>query len=91
MSIQDCKIQADRISNIHSSLMFSLWFSGALYWYFTDTDLIYAAIVCMALNLLINLSSILSVSNIYKYHSLVEQTSINNKLSKLLSQKENGL
>ena len=91
MNLDESKRQADKVSKMHSSLIGGVWLWGAVYWYFNETNMIYIGLVCITFHLLINLSSILSVGNIYKYRSLVEQSSINQKLDKLLSKKENGI
>jgi hypothetical protein len=91
VNLDESKRQADKISKIHSSLIGGVWFWGAVYWYFNETNMIYVALVCITFHLLINLSSILAVGNVYKYSSLVEQSLINKKLDKLLSKKENGV
>jgi hypothetical protein len=91
VNLDESKRQADKISKIHSSLIGGVWFWGAVYWYFNETNMIYVVLVCITFHLLINLSSILAVGNVYKYSSLVEQSLINKKLDKLLSKKENGV
>ncbi len=91
MNLKESKREAKKTSKIHKSLISGVWFWSAVYWYFTETNIIYVALVCITFHILINLSSILAVGNIYKYRLLVEQTAINKKLDKLLSNRENDL
>jgi hypothetical protein len=87
VNLDESMRQAEKTSKIHSSLIGGVWFWGVVYWYFNDTNIIYTILVCITFHLLLNLSSILAVGNIYKYFSLVEQSLINQKLNTLLSKK----
>ena len=83
--------EVNKMTKAHRVLIGFVWLLGFICWYMLDPSIIVTVLICFTLHLLINISSVLTVGNIYKFRSLRLQVATNKKLEKILSNEKNGI